>query len=44
VACFKIRTTAFGKVKYTLTKITGNTKYQMMATEASGKELKKEIL
>jgi len=43
VACFKIRTTAFGKVKYVLKKITGNTKYQMTTTEASGGALKYEI-
>ena len=43
MACFKIIITAFRKVKYALTKIKGNTKYQMMTTEAGGRALKKEI-
>jgi len=38
-----MRTTAFGKVKYGLTKIKGNTKYQMMATKANCRALQKEI-
>ncbi len=39
-----MRTTALGKVKYGLTEIMGNTKYQMTTTEAQAgsRALKKE--
>jgi len=43
VACLKIRTRAFGKVKYALTKINRNTKYQVATAETGGRALKKEI-
>jgi len=43
VACFKIRITTVGKVKYAPIKLKGTTKHQIMAMKAGSGALQNEI-